>query len=286
MTNKQQTPNQKSIALFAGRGDLPRMLIQVFQSQERPFFVCAFNGQTDDQLVQGVPHAWFHFGEVSKALKALSDNNIQQIVMAGTMARPTLSSLRPDWIGVKWLAKLGKKALGDDNLLKALISLLEDEGYQVVAPHDVLTDLLAPQGCLTTSQPDEQALRDIGRGIEILTALETVDVGQATVIQEGLVLGIEAIEGTDALIDRSGNMRREGQGGVLVKFSKRQQEHRADLPVVGLETITRCAKAGLRGIAFEAGRALLLNQKQVIEFANKNGMFLVGLARNECQNND
>lgn len=283
--NVLQTPKHVPIALFAGKGDLPRMLIQIFQSQARPFIVFAFKGQTEEELVKDVPHAWLHFGEVGKALKSLSEHHIKQIVMAGTLARPAMSEIRPDWEGVKWIAKIGTKALGDDNLLKILISLLEDEGYQVVAPHTILTDLLAPEGCLTSIEPDEQAWRDIGRGVEVLSALESVDVGQATAIQEGLVLGIEAIEGTDALIDRAGQLRRDGKGGVLIKLSKRQQEHRVDLPVVGLETISRCAKAELRGIAVEAERTLLLNQKEVIEFANEKSMFLIALASHQCHKN-
>lgn len=278
-------PDKASIALIAGRGELPRKLIHIFQNESRPFFVFAFHDQTEKDLVEGTPHEWIHFGEVGKAFKIMSDNNIKEVVMAGNITRPTLSSIRPDWIGVKWLARLGAKSLGDDNLLKGIISLLEDEGIKVVAPHDIIYDLLAPEGQISKMEPDEQAWQDIRRGVDVLSALENVDVGQATVIQEGLVLGVEAIEGTDALIDRSGTLKREGLGGVLVKLSKRQQEDRADLPVIGLETLKRCHKAGLRGIAFETSRSILLNKEEVINFADDKGMFLIGLASQQCHKN-
>lgn len=282
---RKQLLNQAPIALLAGRGDLPRILINVFQSQKRHFVVLAFKGQTDEALLKDVPHLWLYFGEAGKALAYLKENKIQNIVMAGAITRPALSEVRPDWEGVKWLAKIGTKALGDDNLLKLVIQLIESRGYQVVGPSDILTDLLAPQGLLTSIEPDDQAWRDIGRGVEVLSALSPADVGQAVVVQEGLVLGIEAIEGTDALIARAGTLKRPGLGGVLIKTAKRQQEQRVDLPVIGLETVKNAIKAGLRGIAIEATRTLILNREEMIKLAQERGLFIVGLASAQCHRN-
>lgn len=278
----QRVPNQAPIALLAGRGGLPRTLINVFQSQDRPFVVLAFIGQTDEALLKDIPHLWLYFGEAGKALNYLKENKIQDIVMAGAITRPAMSEIRPDWEGVKWLTKIGTKALGDDNLLKLVIQLIEERGYHVVGPSDVLTDLLSPVGLLTTNEPDDQAWRDIGRGVEVLSALSPADVGQAVVVQEGLVLGVEAIEGTDSLIDRAGTLRRPGLGGVLIKAAKRQQEQRVDLPVVGVETVKNAVKAGLRGIAVEAGRTLILNREEMIKLAQKKGLFVLGLASAQC----
>ncbi len=275
-------PRQIPIALIAGRGDLPRTLINVFQSQKRPFVILAFKGHTEKDLIKDVPHIWLYFGEAGKALQYTKDNNIEEIVMAGAISRPAMSEIRPDWEGVKWLAKIGSKALGDDNLLKLVIQMIEGHGYKVVGPDEILTDLLAPQGLLTPLDPDEQAWRDIGRGIEVLSALSPADVGQAVVIQQGLVLGIEAIEGTDALIARTGALRRPGLGGILIKIAKRLQERRVDLPVIGIQTVHNAAKEGLRGIAVEAGRTLILNRDEVLKLAQKKGLFLVGLPSAQC----
>ena len=278
----QQTPKQVPIALFAGRGDLPRTLINVFQSQNRPFVVLAFKGQTEEDLVKEVPHLWLYFGEAGKALRYINENHIQEIVMAGGISRPAYSEIRPDWEGIKWLAKIGPKALGDDNLLKLVIGMIEERGYHVVGPDDILADLLAPEGLLTSHELDEQAWRDIGRGVEVLSALSPADIGQAVVVQEGLVLGIEAIEGTDGLIDRAGALQRPGLGGVLVKIAKRQQEQRVDLPVIGEETIHQAGKAGLRGIAVEAGRTLILNRQETLRIAQDKNIFVLGLASARC----
>jgi len=279
-----QLRNQVPIALLAGKGDLPRLLIEIFQSQKRPFVVLAFKGQTDEGLVKNIPHIWLHFGEAGKALHYLKEHKIQEIVMAGAISRPTLSEIRPDWEGVKWLAKIGTKALGDDGLLKLVIRILEEKGYRIVGPDDILETLLIPEGLLTEQPPDEQAWRDIGRGVEVLSALSSADVGQAVVVQEGLILGVEAIEGTDALIDRAGSLQRPGLGGILVKIAKRQQDKRADLPTIGPETIRKAAKAGLRGISVEAHRTLLLNQEEVLKLTEESGLFLLGLTREQCHN--
>lgn len=271
------------IALFAGKGDLPRTLIQVFQQQTRPFVVCAFKGQTDEALVKGLPHVWLNLGEIGKALHYLATHHIREIVMAGGISRPTFSELRPDWEGVKLIAKIGSKALGDDNLLKLVIETFENKGYKIVGPDDVLAELLVPHGPLTSLEPDDQASHDIRRGIEILSALSPVDVGQGVVVQEGLVLGIEAIEGTDALIERTGPLHRSGLGGVLIKLAKHQQEQRVDLPTIGLTTIQKALQAGLRGIAVEEGRTLFLNRDESIQLAEEKGLFIIGLASSQCR---
>lgn len=276
-------PNQAPIALFAGKGDLPKTLVRLFQKQDRPFVVLAFNGQTNKNMVQDLPHIWIHYGEVGKALEYIKKNHIKEIVMAGAISRPALTEIRPDWEGVKWLAKIGSKALGDDNLLKLIIRMIEEKGYKVVGPDDLLADILAPEGTLSTLEPDEQAWKDIGRGMEILWALSPADVGQAVVVQEGLVLGVEAIEGTDALIERSASLHRPGLGGVLIKIAKHQQEQRVDLPTIGLETVHKALEAGLRGIAVEAGQTLFLNQEEALKLANSKKFFIVGLASAQCR---
>lgn len=268
------------IALFAGRGDLPRQLISVFQSQNRPFVILAFKGQTDEDLVKDSVHLWLHLGEVGRATRFLKDHKICEVVMAGTMSRPSLSDIRPDWEGVKWLSKVGSRALGDDSLLKHVIGMIEEQGYRVIGPDDILQDLLSPEGLLTPLEPDEQAWYDIKRGIEVLSALSAVDVGQAVVVQEGLVLGIEAIEGTQALLERAGGLKRAGQGGVLIKMAKLHQDQRVDLPTIGLETIQQVVQAGLRGIAIEAGRSLLLNREEVLDSAQRENLFIIGLRQN------
>lgn len=264
------------LGILAGRGDLPRRMIETCRLINRPFFVLAFEGQTEQATVEGTPHAWTRLGAVGFALDTLHHAGVKDIVFAGAIKRPSLLTLKPDAKGAALLARIGLRALGDDGLLRAVSDVLEAEGFRIIGADDVLTSLLATGGPLGRYKPDALAEEDIARGIAVARALGAVDVGQAVVIQQGIVLGVEAIEGTDALIQRTASLRREGLGGVLVKLMKPGQDRRFDLPTIGLGTVTLAASVGLRGIALEAGHVLVLDRERAIEAADETGLFVYG----------
>ena len=265
------------LGILAGSGDLPARIIAACRDSGRAFFVIAFAGQTEADLVGGTPHAWVALGAAGKAIKLLHKAGVEEVVMAGRIRRPSLSSLRPDLRGAKILARLGRAAGGDDSLLSAVVAELEKEGFRVVGADDILGGLLAEARVYGAVSPDAEAGRDIERGTEVARGLGRLDIGQAVVVQQDVVLGVEAAEGTDALIARCGSLRREGPGGVLVKLSKPGQERRADLPTIGVATVEAAAAAGLRGIAVEAGKALVVDQDAVAEAADRTGLFVVGI---------
>jgi DUF1009 family protein len=267
------------LGILAGSGELPLRLIDACRAADRPVFVLALEGAANPEDFAGVPHASVRLGAGAEALRLLREHAVEELVMAGPVRRPTLTSLRPDWRAAKMLARIGLRALGDDGLLSAIIKEFELEGFRVVGAHDVLKSLLAPEGPIGAIVPDAQARTDIERGLEIASALGAVDVGQAVVVQQGIVLGLEAVEGTDALIERAGRLQGEGPGGVLVKVAKPGQERRADLPTVGSATVHACARAGLRGIAIEAGMALVMDRPTVAAAADGAGLFVVGVKR-------
>jgi DUF1009 family protein len=185
--------------------------------------------------------------------------------------------LRPDRMTFKFLAKVGFNRLGDDGLLGAVVKALEAEGFTLRGVDEFLGELLAGEGCLGRMQPDEAAWRDIRRGTEVVRAMGAADVGQATVIQDGLVLGVEAVEGTDALLARCARLRRDGAGGVLVKLKKPGQERRADLPTIGPDTVDAAAAAGLAGIAVHAGNCLIIEQRAMVARADRRALFVIGV---------
>lgn len=264
---------------MAGGGVLPQLLVAACHIKARPVFVLAFEGHTEIESTQGVEHAWVRLGAAGKALQFLRDAGTEDLVLAGPIRRPSLMDLRPDAAALKFFARAGGKAMGDDSLLRGIIQMLEeDEGFRVVGVDDVLSGITAPEGTFGAHVPDVAAERDIGRGVEAVRALGAADVGQAVVVQDGIVLGVEAAEGTDALLKRCGALRREGPGGVLVKLSKPGQEKRADLPTIGSDTVAHAMDAGLRGIAVEAGHTLIIETDDVIEAADVAGMFLIGLS--------
>ena len=165
--------------------------------------------------------------------------------------------------------------------MRALIKEIEQEGMKVVGIHEIMPDILLKQGVLSKSKPDKQALADIKRGVEVALALGKLDVGQSVVVQQGLVLGLEGIEGTDELINRCAAYKRKGDGGVLVKLRKPQQEMRADLPTIGLKTIENAYKSGLRGLAVHAGNALIVDENETVALADKYKMFIIGINPSE-----
>ena len=217
-------------------------------------------------------------GAAGRILSALRAHGCQDLVLIGPVRRPSLLDLRPDAEGARILARIGRAAFaGDDGLLAAVIKVLGEEGFSVLGAHEVLRAPLGPAGVLTRAAPDAQAMADIRRGVAVVRALGRVDVGQGCVVQQGLVLAVEAVEGTDAMLARAAGLRRDGPGGVLVKLVKPGQDRRADLPTMGAETIRGASAAGLRGVAFEAGGTILADVEATVAAANAAGMFLIGL---------
>jgi DUF1009 family protein len=271
------------LGLIAGGGDLPVRLIDAARRTGRGIYVIAIDKQADlpPESLAGVPHERVRLGAAGKMLDLLRTAGVRDVIFAGRVKRPSLLSLMPDARAAKFLAKIASKALGDDGLLRAVVAEMEGEGFRVLGPHELLDDLLMPRGQLGGIAPDDSAWADIRHGLRIARGIGALDVGQAVVVQQGLVLGVEAIEGTDALLARCGELKREGQGGVLVKAKKPDQERRVDLPAVGRRTVEGAAKAGLRGIAVEAGQALLLDRDGVIAAADRLGLFVVGIGSDD-----
>jgi DUF1009 family protein len=272
-----QGPPQGPLGIIAGSGGLPRRLIESCRAAGREIFVLALDGEADREALEGVPHAWCRIGGAATALDLLRANAVSELVLAGGVRRPSLASLRPDWRAAKILARIGYRALGDDRLLTAVIKELEREGFRVIGADQLLDEAGLPEGPLGQVRPSADALADIAHGARLARAIGALDIGQAVVVQQGLVLGVEAIEGTDGLLRRCAELRRDGPGGVLVKVEKPGQERRADRPTIGPQTVILAAESGLRGIAAEAGATLVLDRDEVIRLADSTGLFVVGI---------
>ena len=269
--------NRAALGIIAGGGILPAQVAAAAQAAGRAVFVVGLEGFADPSVLAPFPHAILRMGAAGHILAALRAHGCRDLLMIGPVKRPSLLHLRPDAEGARLLARLGLAAFkGDDGLLAAVIRLLEDEGFAVIGAHEVLSEILAPAGAMSRAAPDAQALADIARGVGVARLLGQADVGQGCVVQQGLVLAVEAIEGTDAMLARCGALRREGPGGVLVKLAKPGQERRADLPTVGPETVRNAARAGLRGLAFEAGSTILAQREALVAEADAVGLFLYG----------
>ncbi|MCR9255018.1 MAG: UDP-2,3-diacylglucosamine diphosphatase LpxI [Alphaproteobacteria bacterium] len=266
------------LGIIAGGGSIPRKLYDEATAQGRNPYLVALVNQALPSEIGDIADSWIRLGQGGQGLVLLREAGVTDLIMAGPVRRPTLAELRPDGRTAKFVAKAGRRFLmGDDSLLRAVIEELEAEGFRVHEPHRILGDLLAPQGTLTKAKPGAEDWDDIRRGIAVVEGLSALDIGQGCVVQRGIVLAVEAAEGTDRMIARCPDVLREGGGGVLVKLCKTGQETRADMPTIGPETVRAAAAAGLAGIAFEAAGAWLVDRDEAIADADRLGVFLSGV---------
>lgn len=269
------------LGIIAGAGELPRVLIQSCQESGRPYFVLALQDTADAQTaaLAGEYHAWVRLGAIGKAIELLHKNHVSELVMAGHVTRPKLTSIRPDLKGTKLLARISAQFLaGDNELLSSIVTFLEEEGFRVAGAEEIVHDLITPEGMIGSIYPDKRAQTDIETGARIARAIGTLDIGQAAIIENGMTLGVEGPEGTDGLITRCAPLKREDKGGVLVKVKKPQQEKRVDLPTIGVGTIEKLAEHGFAGVAVEAGASLILNRREVARRADQLGIFVIGFS--------
>ncbi|MEN9499217.1 MAG: hypothetical protein RIS83_1036 [Pseudomonadota bacterium] len=264
------------LGIIAGGGTLPLRVVQAASALGRKTHIVVLEGHGDPAAYVGQSHVTLRWGLAAQMLAWLKSHDVRQVVLAGNVARPSLLSLRPDAGTLKLLGRVGRAAFnGDDSILRAVMQVLAEEGFEVIGAQALLAGLLPTAALLAGPTPDDVAKADIARGITVCQALGAVDVGQACVVQQGLVLGTEAIEGTDALMIRTGALRREGPGPILVKAPKPGQSHLADLPTIGPVSIASAKSAGIRGLAFQAGGTILLEREATIAAAEAAGIFLL-----------
>ncbi len=268
----------EKLGIVAGNGSLPRCVVEACQKQGRPFCVLALKGHADlKQLPDDIDLVEVRVGALGRALSEMKKRFVRDILFIGGVRRPSLAELRPDLRALSVFLKAGLRRLGDDGLLRAVIRQVESYGFRVIGVETVLPELLAQSGVLGKNTPSRADIKDIRRGFEAAKILGQADVGQSVIVQQGLILAVEGIEGTAALIARSAALRRKGSGSILVKVAKPQQERRVDLPTIGPETIQAAAQAGLKGIAVEAGGVLIVDFARTIEEADRAHLFVVGV---------
>jgi hypothetical protein len=270
--------DRPTLGILAGGGRLPGQVAAAAQAAGRRVFLIGLEGFADPAVLAPWPHEFVRILAAGRILAALREHGCEDLVLVGPVRRPSLLDLRPDAEGARILGRIGRAAFaGDDGLLAAVVRVFAEEGFRVLGMHQILDEALGPAGRLSRAAPDAVAMADISRGIAVARALGAIDVGQGCVVQQGIVLAVEAAEGTDAMLARCGGLAAPGRGGVLVKLVKPGQDRRTDLPTVGPETLRRAAEAGLRGVAFEAGGTILAERDATIAVADAAGLFLLGL---------
>jgi DUF1009 family protein len=272
------------IGLIAAGGAMPFAVADSLIARGIDPIVFALRGTCDPLKVERFRHHWIHLGQVGRASKLFRSEGCRDLVFIGSLVRPALSEIRLDFGTLRVIGQvLASFRGGDDHLLSGISRILERDGFRMVGIKDVAPDLLMPEGCLTRAVPDAQAAADIARGREVLRALGPFDIGQAAVVIDGHVVGIEDVGGTDELLNRIAQLRARGrirspaQRGVLVKAPKSGQDLRFDLPTVGPRTVAGAADAKLAGVAVAAGNAIIAEPQATIDAADAAGLFVTGM---------
>ena len=266
------------LGILAGKGALPRQIAVHCDAKQLPYFILALEESLDPSVVEGREHAVISIGAIGQGLEQLKQAGVKEVVLAGHVKRPSLRSVKIDDTAKKILKKLGMKILGgDDALLRALIGFLEEEGFAVLAPHDILGGLTLPAGSITEKQPTKEQLASIDKAMHIVKQTGELDIGQSLVIEDEYVLGIEAAEGTDELIKRCAGYMKAKNHAILVKAKKPGQEERADMPTIGVDTIKQLADSHYAGLAIEADNVLVVDSEEVKALANQHGLFIIAV---------
>jgi len=273
------------LGLIAGGGALPVSVAARCEMEGRPVFLVRLAGFADPHLTR-YPGIDAGIAEIGKVLSALRKAGCTAVCFAGTVSRPDFKTLKPDLKGATLLPGIiAAAAKGDDALLRKILSVFETEGYAIEGADDILGGETLPAGALGKVRPTPAQVDDLKKALHVAEKAGELDIGQGAVVCDGLVLAVEAQEGTDAMLARVASLPADLRGsatdrkGVLGKAPKPIQDLRVDMPVIGARTVELAAAAGLAGIGGMAGKLILIDRSGLIETADRLGLFVWGEER-------
>jgi DUF1009 family protein len=270
------------LGLIAGGGALPLAIVARCDLEERAVFVVRLTRFADPHLIR-FPGIEAGMAEIGKVLSALKAAGCTSVCFAGTVNRPDFKALKPDLKGATLLPGIIAAATqGDDALLRKILSIFESEGYAIEGADDILGGDSLPAGALGRVQPDAAQIADLKKALHVAEKAGELDIGQGAVVCDGLVLAVEAQEGTDAMLARVAGLPADLRGqagtlkGALGKAPKPIQDLRVDMPVIGVRTIELAAAAGLAGVGGRADRLILIDRSAVVATADRLGLYVWG----------
>lgn len=277
-------PSKERIGLIAGNGSFPLLVLDAARAQGLDVIVAAIKEEAFPEIESRGAAAvhWLSLGELSKLIETFQREGVHRAIMAGQVKHKQIfSGIRPDWRLAKLLLSLGTR--NTDSLLGAIAKVLADEGIALENSTAFLEPLLAKPGVLTQRAPSDQEKKNIEYGRSVARHLAQFDIGQTVVIAEAACVAVEAMEGTDATIERAGQIMASLESGAstlsraltVIKIAKPNQDMRFDVPVIGVRTIDGMRQAGATCLALDAGKCLLLDGDAVITAANAAGISMV-----------
>ncbi len=272
VNRKKENKMLPMIGIIAGKGLLPISIANYYISLGGQCCIVALDHELDPIQLQNFEHKFLQIGMIGNIIGYFKKHNVKKLLFAGSVNRPNLRSLKVDLKGSLLLAKILKqKFLGDDKLLKIITEFLEDYGFEVIGSDDILNNKANLETNSIISDSDQN---DINYGVAVLNALGGLDVGQSVVVEDGLVLGIEAAEGTDNLIKRCANLRKKDEGAVLIKMVKSFQDKRFDIPTIGVDTMLNLINCRYNGVAVQKNSVILLESENILTLAQQHNIFI------------
>lgn len=272
------------LAIVCGGGSLPFALADAAQRRGRRAILFALSGWADPERVAAYPHYWCRMGQISRLIRLATKEGCRDIAFIGSLTRPTLWQMRPDFKGILALPEIVRMFRGGDDHVHLGVARLADRfGFHVIEPRELAPELMMPLGSLGAYAPSARDRADIAQGLAVLRATSPFDIGQAVVVAHNHVLAVEGPEGTDQALARVAELRRNGRistpagVGVLVKAPKIGQDRRFDLPSIGPHTVAAAVTAKLAGIAVVAGSSLVADLPQLAAAADQAKIFVVGV---------
>ncbi len=269
----------QALGIVAGGGELPLTLAKLASGHKKPVFIAALQEHSDFSW-NGYAVQHFRLDQIKAICAYFQAQGVDAITFAGNVSRPNIQTFNPGGFSTKEIEALARAAhRGDDALLRHIITLFEHEGFTVLGVADIAPELLAPLGLIGGDTIGDHDLQDCNRACEMARKIGALDIGQGVVVCDGVVLAVEAQEGTQAMLERCATLRNETirRAGVFAKYAKPGQDRRIDLPVIGVRTIKAVADANLAGLAIEAGAVILLDREKIITTATQNGLFILGM---------
>ena len=273
------------LAILCGGGSFPGAVAEAVKRRGRRPVMFPLRGWADPAVVERYTHHWCAIGQAGRFFRLARAEGCREGVFIGTLLRPALTQLRPDWYMLRLMPRIAAVFRGgDDRMLSGIAALFEEGGVRIVGVGEVAPDILVPQGLLGRCAPSERDHADIALGLKLIATLGSFDIGQAVVVADGHGVAVEASEGTDNMLLRVAQLRSEGRltkpvgVGVLVKAPKPGQDRRFDLPAIGPRTIENVARAGLGGLAVAAGSAIVAEPDKMSAAADRAKIFFVGVS--------
>jgi DUF1009 family protein len=268
------------IGLIAGGGQFPLLFTQKAVQKGYEVVAVGFNSETDPDIAGRVAHfKWLYLGQVSKLVTYFKRHGVSRAVMLGTISKTNIfKDIRPDLKALAFIATTSRTH--DDTILSSFANLLLKEGIQIKPSTFLLPELISPGGYWTKRVPDKAEKKDIYQGWRLAKEIGKLDIGQCIVISNGTILAVEAIDGTDATIQRGAGLA-AGKGAVVVKLSKPGQDLRFDLPSSGCATIRTMAESGATVLVLEANLSIAFDREEMIRLADLHGISIVALTQDE-----